>query len=91
MTDRLRLGLNLGYWVRPGDASALVLAAERLGYESVWTAESWGSDALTPLAWYGARTSRIKLGTSVIQISARTPAARQCRVVKDLQIFNTPP
>jgi alkanesulfonate monooxygenase SsuD/methylene tetrahydromethanopterin reductase-like flavin-dependent oxidoreductase (luciferase family) len=73
--DKLRLGLNLGYWVTPGDASALVLAAERLGYESVWTAESWGSDALTPLAWYGARTSRIKLGTSVIQISARTPAA----------------
>src|SRR6266568_9082434 len=53
----------------------MVLAAERLGYESVWTAESWGSDALTPLAWYGARTSRIKLGTSVIQVSARTPAA----------------
>ena len=75
MTDKLRLGLNLGYWVTPGDASALVLAAERLGYESVWTAESWGSDALTPLAWYGARTSRIKLGTSVIQMSARTPAA----------------
>jgi F420-dependent oxidoreductase-like protein len=75
VTDRLGLGLNLGYWVRPGDASALVLTAERLGYESVWTAESWGSDALTPLAWYGARTSRIKLGTSVIQISARTPAA----------------
>ena len=41
----------------------------------MWTAESWGSDALTPLAWYGARTSRIKLGTSVMQISARTPAA----------------
>jgi F420-dependent oxidoreductase-like protein len=75
VTRDLRLGLNLGYWVRPADATPLVLAAERLGYESVWTAESWGSDALTPLAWYGARTSRIKLGTSVIQISARTPAA----------------
>ena len=75
MTRDLRLGLNLGYWVRPGDATPLVLAAERLGYESVWTAESWGSDALTPLAWYGAQTSRIKLGTSVIQIGARTPAA----------------
>ena len=50
MTDKLGLGLNLGYWVTPGDASALVLAAERLGYESVWTAESWGSDALTPPA-----------------------------------------
>ena len=75
MTDELRLGLSLGYWVTPGDATPVVQAAERLGYESVWTAESWGSDALTPLAWYGARTSRIKLGTSVAQISARTPAA----------------
>jgi hypothetical protein len=42
VTDKLGLGLNLGYWVRPGDASALVLAAERLGYESVWTAERGG-------------------------------------------------
>jgi F420-dependent oxidoreductase-like protein len=75
VTDDLRLGLSLGYWVTPGDATPVVLAAEHLGYESVWTAESWGSDALTPLAWYGARTSRIKLGTSVVQISARTPAA----------------
>jgi len=75
VTDELRLGLSLGYWVTPGDATPVVLAAERLGYDSVWTAESWGSDALTPLAWYGARTSRIKLGTSVVQISARTPAA----------------
>jgi F420-dependent oxidoreductase-like protein len=71
----LRLGLGVGYWVTPGDATPIVLAAERLGYESVWTAESWGSDAFTPLAWYGARTSRIKLGTAVVQISARTPAA----------------
>lgn len=75
MTDDLRLGLSVGYWVTPGDATPIILTAERLGYESAWTAESWGSDALTPLAWYGARTSRIKLGTSVIQISARTPAA----------------
>jgi len=75
VTDDLRLGLSVGYWVTPGDATPVVLAAERLGYESVWTAESWGSDALMPLAWYGARTSRIKLGTAVIQIGARTPAA----------------
>ena len=75
MTDDLRLGLSVGYWTSPADATAVVVEAERLGYDSVWTAESWGSDALTPLAWYGARTSRIKLGTSVIQISARTPAA----------------
>ncbi|MFC4062505.1 LLM class F420-dependent oxidoreductase [Planomonospora corallina] len=76
MSTDLKLGLNLGYWQRdPHDATALVQAAERLGYDSVWTAEAYGSDAFTPLAWYGARTSRIKLGTSVAQISARTPAA----------------
>jgi F420-dependent oxidoreductase-like protein len=75
MTGDLRLGLSIGYWDTPGDATETVTAAERLGYDSVWTAESWGSDALTPLAWYGARTSRIKLGTAVAQISARTPAA----------------
>ncbi|WP_327090422.1 LLM class F420-dependent oxidoreductase [Nonomuraea sp. NBC_01738] len=72
----MKLGLNLGYWQRNADdATETVLAAERLGYDSVWTAEAYGSDAFTPLAWYGARTSRIKLGTSVVQLSARTPAA----------------
>ena len=75
MAGDLRLGLSLGYWATPADATDVVVAAERLGYGSVWTAESWGSDALTPLAWYGARTSRIKLGTGVMQLSARTPAA----------------
>ncbi|WP_326829520.1 LLM class flavin-dependent oxidoreductase [Streptosporangium sp. NBC_01810] len=76
MSTDLKLGLNLGYWQRGADdATELVQAAERLGYESVWTTEAYGSDAFTPLAWYGARTSRIKLGTSVVQISARTPAA----------------
>ncbi|RJL22800.1 LLM class F420-dependent oxidoreductase [Bailinhaonella thermotolerans] len=76
MADDLKLGLNLGYWQRHADdATETVLAAERLGYDSVWTAEAYGSDAFTPLAWYGARTSRIKLGTSVAQLSARTPAA----------------
>ncbi|MFF3670262.1 LLM class F420-dependent oxidoreductase [Microtetraspora malaysiensis] len=76
MAEDLRLGLNLGYWQRTADdATGLVQAAERLGYDSVWTAEAYGSDAFTPLAWYGAQTSRIKLGTSVAQLSARTPAA----------------
>ncbi|MEO3811873.1 LLM class F420-dependent oxidoreductase [Sphaerisporangium sp. B11E5] len=74
MSDDLRLGLNLGYWQRhANDATELVQAAERLGYDSVWTAEAYGSDVFTPLAWYGARTTRIKLGTSVAQISARSP------------------
>lgn len=76
MTAELKLGINVGYWQRdPDDQTETVLAAERLGYDSVFTAEAYGSDALTPLAWYGARTSRIKLGTAVVQMSARTPAA----------------
>jgi F420-dependent oxidoreductase-like protein len=71
----MKLGLMLGYWgAQPTDPIDLVLEAERLGYDSAWTAEAWGSDAFSPLCWLGARTSRIKLGTSVVQLSARTPA-----------------
>src|SRR5919198_901771 len=63
----------LGYWTAgPEDPIDLVLEAERLGYESVWTAEAYGSDAVSPLCWLGARTTRIKLGTAVLQISERT-------------------
>ena len=72
----MRLGINVGYWQRqPEDATETVLAAERAGYEYAFTAEAYGSDAFTTLTWYGARTSRIKLGTAVVQMSARTPAA----------------
>src|SRR5437660_11266006 len=53
----------------------MVAEAEALGFDSVWTAESWGSDALTPLAWWGSRTTRVRLGTNLAQLSARTPAA----------------
>jgi F420-dependent oxidoreductase-like protein len=72
----VKLGLTLGYWgAQPPDkAVELVQAAERLGFDAVFTAEAWGSDALTPLAWWGAHTSRIKLGTSIVQISARPPS-----------------
>src|SRR6184192_3279250 len=71
----MKLGLMLGYWMAgPEDPIDLVLEAERLGYDSVWTAEAYGSDAVAPLCWIGARTRRIKLGTAVMQISARTPA-----------------
>jgi len=52
----------------------LILEAERLGFDSVWTAEAYGSDAITPLAWVGAQTTRIRLGTAIMQIPARTPA-----------------
>jgi len=72
-----RLGLNLGYWSSgpPEDAARAVELAEAAGLDSVWTAEAYGSDALTPLAWWGARTSRLRLGTAVVQLSARTPTA----------------
>ncbi|MCP2341937.1 LLM class F420-dependent oxidoreductase [Actinomadura rupiterrae] len=76
MTADLKLGINVGYWQRdPDDQTETVVAAERLGYHAVFTAEAYGSDAFTPLAWYAARTSRIKLGTAVAQLSARTPVA----------------
>jgi F420-dependent oxidoreductase-like protein len=76
MAQDLRLGLMLGYWgANPDDATETVLAAEDCGFDSVWTAEAYGSDAFTPLTWYAARTTRIKLGTGLVQLSARTPAA----------------
>ena len=71
------LGLALDAW-SSADVTlpvARVQLAERLGYDSVWTAEAYGSDALIPLAWWGSETERIKLGTAIVQISARTPAA----------------
>jgi F420-dependent oxidoreductase-like protein len=72
----MRLGLNLGYWGLASDSDNinLVQEAERLGYHSVWTAEAYGSDAWTPLAWWGSRTSHVHLGTAVSQLSARPPA-----------------
>ncbi|MFV0525442.1 MAG: LLM class F420-dependent oxidoreductase [Acidimicrobiales bacterium] len=73
----MKLALGVGYWSAgpPAGAADQVATAERLGFDSVWTAEAYGSDALTPLAWWGASTDRIGLGTSICQISARTPAA----------------
>jgi F420-dependent oxidoreductase-like protein len=58
----------------PEDPTDLVLEAERLGFDSAWTAEAYGSDCFSTLCWIGARTTRIKLGTGIMQISARTPA-----------------
>ncbi|MFI0979108.1 LLM class F420-dependent oxidoreductase [Streptomyces sp. NPDC021093] len=73
----MRLGLALGYWGRGPDPGSLALVqeAERLGYDSVWTSEAWGSDAFTPLTWYAAHTTRIRLGTAIAQMAARTPTA----------------
>ena len=76
MTGDLRLGLMLGYWgANYEDHLDLVLEAERLGFDSVWTSEAYGSDAIAPLCWYGAHTTRITLGTAIVQLSARTPAS----------------
>jgi F420-dependent oxidoreductase-like protein len=77
MAGDLKLGLNFGYWTGgppPGAVEGLQ-EAERLGFDSCWTAEAYGSDCLTPLAWWGSHTERIKLGTALVQMSARTPAA----------------
>lgn len=73
----MRFGLQLGYWgaTPPANAGELVVAAEEAGFDAVFAAESWGSDAFGPLAWWGSSTERVRLGTSVVQLSARTPAA----------------
>jgi F420-dependent oxidoreductase-like protein len=74
---KLKLGLNTGYWAGgpPLGAVDAIAEAERLGLDSIWTAEAYGSDGLTPLAWWGASTERLKLGTAITQMSARQPAA----------------
>jgi len=72
----MKLGLSIGYSGAHLDLPvARVQLAERLGYDSVWTAEAYGSDALTPLAYLAAVTRRIRLGTGIMQLAARTPAA----------------
>jgi F420-dependent oxidoreductase-like protein len=73
----MKLGLQLGYWGAhpPENHAELVAAAEAADFDAVFTAEAWGSDAYTPLAWWGSSTRRVRLGTSVIQLSARTPTA----------------
>src|SRR6478736_2891162 len=77
MARDLKLGLNFGYWSGgpPPNAIEGLQEAERLGFDSCWTAEAYGSDCLTPLAWWGSHTERIRLGTALVQMSARTPAA----------------
>ena len=73
----MKLGLQLGYWSAqpPENHAELVAAAEEAGFDTMFTAEAWGSDAFTPLAWWGRETRRMRLGTSVVQLSARTPTA----------------
>src|SRR5579871_6632746 len=76
----MKLGLAIGYSGPYLDLPvALVQRAEELGYDSVWSAEAYGSDAITPLAYLAAKTSRIKLGTGIMQLAARTPPMPPCR------------
>ena len=71
----MKIAVSAGYWGAgpPPGAADLFEAAERLGLDQIWTAEAYGSDAWTPLAWWGSRTSRVHLGTAVSQLSARPP------------------
>ena len=75
----MKLGLQFGYWTaapRPArELVAAATAAEDLGFDSIWTGESWSSDAFSPLAAVAAATSKVKLCTGIAQISARTPTA----------------
>jgi F420-dependent oxidoreductase-like protein len=73
----VKLGLQLGYWGAqpPQGVDELVASAEESGFDAMFTAEAWGSDAFTPLAWWGRQTSRLRLGTSIVQMSGRSPAS----------------
>ena len=73
----MRLGFSMGYappGTSPLEPIALAQEAERLGYDSAWAAEAWGTDCVTVLSWLGATTSRIKLGSAIMQIPGRSPA-----------------
>ena len=79
----MQLGLTWGYWGRsiPADFVEIAKAAEDAGFDAVFSAESWGSDAFTTLAFLAAHTERIRLGTGVAQISARTPVATAMQAI----------
>src|SRR6266550_6053587 len=71
----MKIATTVGYWSSgpPGDAAQLFATADELALDQVWTAEAYGSDAWTPLAWWGSRTAHVKLGTAISQLSARPP------------------
>lgn len=79
----MKLGLTWGYWgaAPPDQLVPLTQEAEKLGFDTVWSAESWGSDAFSPLVWLAAHTSTIKLGTGIVQMAARTPTATAMHAV----------
>ena len=71
----MKIGIQLGYWGRtpPADLAATLAAVDDLGLDSVWVAESWGNDAFTYAAWVAAHTKRVRIGTGIVQMAARTP------------------
>ncbi|WP_432837493.1 LLM class F420-dependent oxidoreductase [Dactylosporangium sp. CA-092794] len=72
----MRLGISLGYAGSPApELAGAIAGAQRLGYESIWASEAYGADALTPLSWYGSAAPGMRLGTAIVQMSARTPTA----------------
>lgn len=79
----MKLGLGIGPFGPPGGERIVQLAqeAENLGYDTIWAPEIYGADCFTPLTWIGAHTKRIKLGSSIMQISARTPASAAMQAV----------
>ena len=74
----MKLGLISGYWGAgpPSGAEEEIAEAERLGFDSMWTSEAYGSDAFTPLAWWGSWTSRLRLGTAIAQIQHPSSSIR---------------
>jgi len=77
MAKDLQLGLNTGYWAGgpPPGIEEMIAEAERLGFDSMWTSEAYGSDCMSPLAWWDSETKTMRLGTAIMQMSARAPAA----------------
>ena len=77
MARDLKLGLNTGYWAGgpPDGIGNKIAECERLGFDSMWTSEAYGSDCISPLAWWGSSTEKLRLGTAITQMSARQPAA----------------
>jgi F420-dependent oxidoreductase-like protein len=85
----MRLGLMAGYsGARIELPMELIKEADRLGYYAVWTSEAYGSDSITPLAWIGAQTEQIKLGTAIMQMPARTPAMTAMTAITLDQLSN---
>ena len=85
----MKLGLMLGYAVKKMELPIdLIKGAEQLGYDSVWVAETWGSDAVSVAAWILAQTSRLKVGTAIMQVPARTPANTAMSAMSLAQLSN---